>query len=97
MDAKTAFNQLTQSENGVNRLVMMVGASAFGMPSRETVSFKFSMHPTLKKCSITLDANDLYTMAFYGRTGNTLLSVPGLYADMLKSEFEQTTKLYLTL
>ena len=96
MDAKETLNQLTQSDNGINRLVAMIGAKDFAK-GETSVSFKF---PRGQFCKITLNGLDLYDMEF-GKirkfTYTPVKTFNNLYAEDLKNTFEQHTKLYLKL
>lgn len=100
-DAKLALNQLTQSENGISRLNIMVGAYNLAKDDN-SVMFKFKAKSPYNYCKITLDADDTYTLTLqkyvWTRCKMTKEKViSGLYFDMLKNEFEQNAKLYLSL
>ena len=99
-DANLALNQLTNSSNGINRLSVMIGAKDFGK-DENSVSFKFKLSG-FNYCKLTLEANDTYTLTLrkyiwskFKITNEKVIE--GLYFDMLKNEFEQNTKLYLSL
>ncbi len=97
-NATETLNQLTNSNNGANRLSAMIGAKNFAQDSEKGfVSFKF---PRGKHVKIQLNAMDTYDMTF-GTIRKFEYKVTkefkGLYADMLKETFEQHTKLYLSL
>ena len=96
--ASEVLNQLTQSNNGMGKLAMMIGAKNFAQDSeKKFVSFKF---PRGKYVKITLNSLDLYDVEFgtiRKFTYKVTQEFKGLYADMLKSTFEQHTKLYLSL
>ncbi len=102
MDATTTLNQLTNSNNGINRLSVMVGGKHF-VHSDNFVQFKF---PAMKHgarfnfCKITLNADDTYTMRFskiVKHEETKVVETSGLYCDMIKANFEETTGLYLSL
>jgi len=98
MDAIVTLNQLTQSNNGMSRLTMMIGAKNFVQSKEESfVSFRF---PRAQYVKIKLNAMDTYDMEF-GKIRKFESKVSqefkGLYAEMLKETFEQYTKLYLSL
>lgn len=101
--AQIALNQLTNSNNGVNRLAVMIGASNFLLDERNyTVSFKFAAKAKNKSnyCGIKLNGSDLYDVEFVSIRGVNVKTVSvhnDLYADMLKSVFEAETGLYLSL
>lgn len=90
INAKQTLDQLTQSNNGARRLNVMIGAKNF-IGGENHVSFRFPRGT----CTITLESNDLYRMSIAYRGQQHVES--GLYCDMLKSEFESTTGLYLSL
>ena len=102
-DYKTALNQLTQSNNGGQRAVVMIGAKNIVQSQEENfVAFKFMTGAANKAnyIKITLNASDTYTVEFgYIRGMNYTVrsSLEGLYAEDLKSYFEEQTKLYLSL
>jgi hypothetical protein len=100
-DAKTALDQLTQSNNGVGRLVAMTGAKDF-VKGSNFVQFGFKSCRKANKCSIELKADDTYTVRFYKYNRRTLdcplvHEFEGAYCDMLKEIFESFTGLYLSL
>ncbi len=107
IDAKETLNQLTQSNNGTNRLSAMIGAKQF-IKDDESVSFRF-MRGAKNKANyiiITLNAMDTYDVKFV-KIGNRSKFKPplhtvvnetkGLYNDMLKSHFEESTGLCIKL
>lgn len=102
MDANETLNQLTQAPNGINRLAATIGAKNF-VHDDDSIRFKF---PAMKHgarynfIQITLDANDTYTVKIARLVKHSLTKVTetsGLYCDMLKSHFEKTTGLYVSL
>ena len=101
--AKTTLNQLTNSNNGMSRLSVMIGAKNFARSEQDyTIGFKFAAKAKNKAnyCRIKLNAMDLYDVEFIAIKGATVKTVGthnGLYADMLKSTFESETGLYLSL
>jgi hypothetical protein len=101
--ATTVLNQLTNSINGGTRLSVMIGAKNFMRDERNyTIGFKFMAKAKNKAnyCRIKLNAADLYDVEFIGIRGvnvKTISRHEGLYADMLKSTFEDETGLYLSL
>lgn len=103
MNATTALNQLTNSNNGMNRLSVMIGAKQFASSEKESfVSFKFAAKAKNKAnyCKISLNASDLYDIEFLSVRGvnfKTISAHNGLYFDMLKSTFEFETGLRLSL
>jgi hypothetical protein len=103
MDATTTFNQLTQSENGVNRLVSMIGAKHLSFSEKDShVSFKF-MRGAKNKANylkIMLTPADTYTLEFgkiHGLKYRVIETLAGVYAEDLKRIFESETGLYLSL
>ena len=101
--AQITLNQLTNSNNGGNRLVAMIGAKNFARDEKNyTIGFKFVAKATNKAnyCRIRLNASDLYDVEFISLRGvnaKTVSTHNGLYADMLKSTFEDETGLRLSL
>ena len=98
INAVLTLNQLTQSENGMNRLAMMIGAKNFVQSKEEGfVSFKF---PRGQYVKIKLNSMDTYDMEF-GKIRKFEYKVTkefkGLYDTMLKETFEQHTQLYLSM
>ena len=101
--ANITLNQLTNSNNGGNRLVAMIGARNFVRDERNyTIGFKFTAKAKNKAnyCRIKLNSKDLYDVEFISIRGVNFKTVSvhnDLYADMLKSTFEAETGLYLSL
>ena len=101
--AQITLNQLTNSSNGGNRLSAMIGAKNFVRDEKKyTIGFKFAAKATNKAnyCRIKLNAMDLYDVEFINIRGTNIKTVGthnGLYADMLKSTFEDETGLRLSL
>jgi len=100
-DYKTVINQLTNSDNGMNRLVAMTGANRFLRDDKnKSISFKFKGSRKWNYVRITLNAMDTYDVLFmkiWGSKEPKELLTEGLYSDMLQKHFENETKLYLTL
>ena len=96
-DANTTLDQLTNSNNGMNRLAAMIGAKNFVQDSEKGfVAFRF---PRGKYVKIQLNSMDTYDMTFSNIRKfehKVTKEFKGLYADMLKETFEQHTKLYLS-
>ena len=98
MDATETLNQLTQSQNGMNRLVAMTGANNF-VKSKEESSVSFKI-PRIGFVKIRLNGMDTYDMTFYKIRKyeyKVIQEFKGLYSDMLKETFESHTGLYLSL
>jgi len=99
--AKTIFKQLVQSEAGTNRLNCMIGAYNF-IAHENGASFRFKAKNQISAnyCKIVLNSLDLYNIEL-GRVHGMKYTVKAeskdLYNDQLKSWFENTTKLYLSL
>lgn len=94
--AQTIINQI----GGMGRLKAMIGAKDF-LIIESGVRFKFAKaYNGINYISIVLNGNDLYDVE-YKKVGSknaiTIATSNDLYSDMLKSDFEQTTKLYLSL
>ena len=102
-DANTTINQLTNANNGVQRLSVMIGLKSIARDdNKQFVSFKFKAKGNGKAnyCRITLNSDDTYTMRLSKIWGVKELNIKeykGLYCDMLKETFEQHTALYLSL
>lgn len=93
--AKTIIHQM----GGFNRLVAMVGANYF-MHGDDFVQFRFEGSRKANLVEITLNSLDLYDVTYYKAHGincREVASSEGLFWDMLKSDFEQTTGLHLSL
>lgn len=98
--ASTLLRQL----GGQARLVAMIGAKDFirnveedGTPS---LSFKFKGSPKANYARIALEGDDTYALKLFrirGYDAVPVREVSGLYADGLRSVFEQATGLYLSL
>jgi hypothetical protein len=103
MNAMTALNQLTNSNNGINRLSVMIGAKHFAQSKEQNyVGFRFAAKAKNKAnyCKISLNGLDLYDVTFMSIRGANVKTVEtheNIYNDMLKRVFEQSTGLYLSL
>ena len=101
--ANITLNQLTNSNNGGNRLVAMIGAKNFVRDEANyTIGFKFVEKAKNRSnyCRIKLNGSDLYDVEFISIRGVNVKTVSthnDLYADMLKNVFEAETGLYLSL
>lgn len=101
--AMTTLNQLTNSNNGINRLSAMIGAHSFVRSEKDyniMFSFKARAGNKANKCRITINAMDLYDVEFFKlRAGNckTISTHNDIYFDQLKKLFEKETGLYLSL
>ena len=100
-DYNTALNQLTMSNNGINRLVAMIGAKDFVRSDKDNfVAFKFPRANGINYCKLTLTPADLYKLELgyiHGGSYKIRKELDGLYFDQLKEIFENETKLYLSL
>lgn len=99
IDIETALAQLTHSEHGFGRLRVMTGAHTF-INHGDAVSFKVKGSKAASFVKITLEADDTYTMLFGKIRKYELIKkqeFAGVYAENLKSIFESTTGLYLSL
>ena len=101
IDANTTLNQLTQSNNGANRLITMIGAKNLMKSDEENfVSFKF-MRGAKNKANyikITLNASDTYDIEFgkiHGLNYKVISTHEGIYDDMLFDLFTKETELAL--
>ena len=98
-DATTALNQLTRSNNGINRLCAMTGAHTF-INHGDAISFKFKGSRTASFCKIQLNADDTYTMTLGKIRKYELIKVQAaehICWDALKPAFESRTGLYLSM
>ena len=86
---------------GLFRLSMMVGAKNFvAIESGLTFKLGTGAKDGITHCTITLDADDTYTVRFqrvYGRKVSEKGSTSGVYCDMLMDIFEGATGFYLTI
>lgn len=101
MDATITLNQLTQSNNGINRLKAMIGAYNF-IKDKNTVSFRFKAksHNKSNYCKITLNSLDYYDVEFFKiRLPNikSVETINNVDCESLMGVFEEKTKLYLKL
>jgi hypothetical protein len=96
--ANTIIQQLGFS---ASRMEAMIGAKNFMYAGSESwMSFRFKMNPKMNYCKITLNSMDTYDLEFgkiHGMKYKVVEEVKGIYNDGLKSVFEQTTQLYLSL
>ena len=103
IDGILTLCQLTQCNNGIARLSMMIGAKNFAKSQEENfVSFRFMKGAANKSnhVKITLNSMDTYDIQFgYVRGLNFTVrdTFYGIYNDGLKEVFENETKLYLSL
>jgi len=103
IDAQQTLNQLTNTNNGGQRLVVMVGAKNIVKSDADSfVSFKFMKGAKNKAnyMKITLNAMDTYDVEFgYIRGMNYTVRSEheGVYDDMLKDLFENETGLRLSM
>ncbi len=91
---------------GMKRLALMIGAKDW-VGGENYLQFGFKGSRWANKCTVTLDANDTYTMEFFKfprdpmkitkTSFNAVSSDDGLYCDMLVKVFESETGLYLSL
>jgi hypothetical protein len=101
--ATEILNQLTQCDNGMHRLGVMISAKYFSQDKEaKHVSFRWSAKAANKAnyCKITLNNSDTYDVEFgYIRGMNYTVrsEISGLYADQLKDYFEGETENYLSL
>jgi hypothetical protein len=97
--ARTIIEQM----GGFNKLGAMIALS-HTLILDSGVSFRFKGSRKANYCKIILEATDLYTVEFYKvrelinvSVNEPLKSITGVYNDMLKPIFEETTGLYLSL
>jgi len=93
--AKIIIQQLGHS---TGRMSVMLGAHSFlALESGLQFKMKARAKDGIKVCTIELTPADTYTVKFLGRTGIVKAEFEDVYADSLKTVFEQTTGLYLSL
>ena len=92
-------NEILKQLGGRNKLTMMIGMKdAFAIENG--LVFKFKMSKIANYVSIVLNGNDLYDVTFKklrGFNSKDVEILEDVYCDDLKSIFENTTKLYLSL
>jgi hypothetical protein len=94
---------LLRQMGGMGRLVAMTGAKDFLRTERDGIpalAFKFKGSPKANYVAILLDPSDTYTLHFGKIVKYDLKptgTFEGVYADRLKSVFEDFTGLYLSL
>ena len=99
IDSNLTLNQLTNSNNGANRLIAMIGAKNIAKDDN-SVMFKF-MRGAKNKANyvkITLTHDDLYSVEFgkiHGLDYKIINCVDGLYNDQLFDFFQDETGLAL--
>lgn len=96
LNEKDLFAQL----GGQNKLIAMVGANNFARVSDSEVSFRFKGSKIANWVKYTLTSADLYDVEYgkiRGHSFKVVKTSKGLYNDMIKNDFEQTVKLYLSL
>lgn len=100
MDSKLALQQLTEPNNPVSVLKLMVGSDHIHA-GKNKAEFKFYGFLDANVCRIELDeASDTYIMTFLKIVKQELVLVEkfdDLFSDSLKSTFEGYTRLYLTV
>ncbi len=98
MTNETALTTLSQL--GGNRAMFMVGGKNI-IADENTLSFTIGRNThRISSVRITLDPSDTYTMTFLRKAHGGLVvvkEVDDVYADMLRSIFESTTGMYLSL
>jgi len=100
-DPNVALSNLCGMEvGGASRIKTMLGARNL-TADKNWVSFRWPMKAKNKAnfCKITLEGDDTYTVEFgYIRAGKYTQrsKTPGLYCDMLRGHFEDSTALYLS-
>ena len=97
-NAETILEQM----GGKGRIGAMVGVTSFFMnvdKNKGGAGFRFRARAAkaIKCVTIVLEASDTYTMKFYSLRGVVKHEVTDVYATDLKSIFEDTTGLYLSL
>lgn len=86
---------------GGKRFLFMAGATCYSDgENNETLVAKFKGSKAANIMYITLTSNDLYDVTiakFRGMNVKVVKEVKGVYSDMLRSIFESSTGLYLSL
>lgn len=91
---------LQQMGTTPNRLYAMMKGQCLAIENGLQINFKGSRKAN--KVQIVLNADDTYTMTFFKFNRRTfdcpvVAELEGMYFDMLRSYFEQTTGLYVSL
>ena len=99
--AQTILSQL-----GGSKFIAMTGSKNFGAGTNDNGNDYLSMHLTRNKAkakylTITLNANDTYTMLFRKTVNKydlvTVATYENVYCDMLQDIFTEVTGLYTSL
>jgi len=101
MSDLTIANTILSQMGGTGRLSMMIGATGF-VGSDNSVSFRFKARAKngVNAFMVTLDPSDTYTIEFISVRGTSRKvkeSLSMVYAEDLKSIFQNKTGLYLSL
>jgi hypothetical protein len=95
-----ANNIMRQLGTNHNKLSIMIGAKHFVLTD-SGVAFKFKSNRGINYIKIQLNSKDLYDVTYKSvrgtKTNITKNISQDLYADMLKSDIENTIGLYLSL
>jgi hypothetical protein len=112
MTNQTIANTTIQQLGGTGRLSAMINAKNFTYDKDGTLTFSFSGCKKINQVTIELNSKDLYNITFTkytaGRMNNktfeykeptwkAVKEYEDIYNDQLKSVFEETTGLYLSL
>jgi hypothetical protein len=102
MNGKQIAEIIAQQLGGTGRLKCMIGAKDFCYDSNDTYfAFKHMKgNDGINYCKIKLNGLDLYDLTFgkiRGHNYTIIKEINNIYNDQLKSIFEQTTKLYVSL
>ncbi|WP_337446556.1 hypothetical protein [Bacillus cereus] len=106
MELQQIGQTILQQMGGQNKLSAMISINHIGVGINEAgnpyISFSFKGNPKITHCVITLNKMDLYDLDFihiHPRSfeRKVFKEVKDIYAENLKSTFENTTELYLSL
>jgi len=102
MNSREIAEIILQQLGGAGRLKCMIGAKDFSYSSGDTyLSFKFMKGDLgINYLKIRLNAMDTYDLEFgkiVKHNYTVIKTYDDIYCDQLKSIFEETTKLYLSL
>lgn len=91
---------IAQQLGGTRRLAMMVGAKNFvALEAGLTFKIGKGAKDGITHCTVTLDADDTYTVRFQRAWGHKVTekgTTDGVYCDMLVGIFENRTGMYLS-
>lgn len=106
MELQQIGQTILQQMGGQNKLSAMIAINHIGVgingAGNPYISFSFKGNPKITHCVITLNKMDLYDLDFIhlhprSHERTVFKEVKDIYAESLKSTFENVTGLYLSL